>query len=95
MGEICYRFNHPNEDLFPLLYKLLRSTGVRRHNELQLSGSELRYGLAPSGPCGLLFTTLRRNSVSSFNFARRAQRLFHRGVCVLERPDLRGRGVPL
>ena len=25
---------------------------VRRHSEWQLSGSGIRYGLAPSGPCG-------------------------------------------
>jgi transposase len=28
MGEICYRFNHRGEDLFPLLYKLLRATSM-------------------------------------------------------------------
>ena len=25
---------------------------VRRHNEWQFSGSDLRYGFPPSGPCG-------------------------------------------
>jgi transposase len=28
MGEICFRFNHLGEDFFPLLYNLLRSTGM-------------------------------------------------------------------
>ena len=26
LGEICFRFNHRSEDLYPLLYKLLRTT---------------------------------------------------------------------
>ena len=28
MGEVCYRFNHRGEDLFPLLHKLLRGTSM-------------------------------------------------------------------
>lgn len=27
-GEICYRFNHRTEDLYPLIYKLLRQTDM-------------------------------------------------------------------
>ena len=34
LGEICYRFNHRGEDLFPLLYKLLRSTGMNEINPI-------------------------------------------------------------
>lgn len=34
LGEICYRFNHRNEDLFPLLYKLLRSTSMNEINPI-------------------------------------------------------------
>ena len=32
LGEICYRFNHRDEDLFPLLYKMLRTTGINEIN---------------------------------------------------------------
>ena len=28
LGEICFRFNHRDEDLFPLLYMKLRTTGL-------------------------------------------------------------------
>lgn len=28
LGEICYRFDHRGEDLFPLFYKLLRATSI-------------------------------------------------------------------
>ena len=28
LGEICFRFNHRDEDLYPLLYKLLRTTDL-------------------------------------------------------------------
>jgi transposase len=34
LGEICYRFNHRSDDLFPLLYKLLRSTGMNEINPI-------------------------------------------------------------
>jgi transposase len=34
LGEICYRFNHRGEDLFPLLYKLLRSTSMNEINPI-------------------------------------------------------------
>jgi transposase len=34
LGEICYRFNHRSDDLFPLLYKLLRSTGRNEINPI-------------------------------------------------------------
>jgi transposase len=33
-GEICYRFNHRDEDLFPLIHNLLRSTGMRDINPI-------------------------------------------------------------
>ena len=29
LGEICFRFNHRDEDLYPLLYKLLRTTDLQ------------------------------------------------------------------
>lgn len=34
LGEICYRFNHRNEDLYPLLYKLLQSTPMNEINSM-------------------------------------------------------------
>lgn len=34
LGEICYRFNHRSQDFFPLLYKLLRSTGLNEINPI-------------------------------------------------------------
>jgi len=32
LGEICFRFNHRDEDLFPLLYSKLRTTGMSEIN---------------------------------------------------------------
>ncbi len=29
LGEVCYRYNHRNEDLKPLLYRLLRQTSIQ------------------------------------------------------------------
>jgi len=29
LAEVCFRFNHRNEDLKPLLYKLLRQTSIQ------------------------------------------------------------------
>ena len=34
LGEICYRFNHRSEDLFPLFHNLLRSMGMNDINPI-------------------------------------------------------------
>jgi len=36
LGEICYRFNHRDEGLFLLLYKLLRATGMNEINPISV-----------------------------------------------------------
>lgn len=33
-GEVCYRFNHRDEDLQPLLYRLLRDTPLSNRSTL-------------------------------------------------------------
>ncbi|HFX0810183.1 TPA: hypothetical protein ACIDY6_004931 [Pseudomonas aeruginosa] len=30
LGEVCYRYNHQNEDLKPLLVRLLRQTSIQQ-----------------------------------------------------------------
>ena len=34
LGEVCYRFNHRDEDLQPLLLKLMRSTPIQELNQI-------------------------------------------------------------